>query len=77
MRNNIRPLNLFHYSTEQDEQFKVCWSLVNLRPLEKIANKSRPKDGSDIPQEIRDKILGQNLKYGTMFIENKEESKYE
>lgn len=69
---HIVPLNLFHYNTEQDEQFKICWSLANLRPLEKIANKSRPKDGSDIPQEIRDKILGQNLKYGIMSIENKE-----
>lgn len=70
---HIIPLNLFHYDTEQDEQFKTCWSLANLRPLEKIANKSRPKDGSDMSQEIRDKILGQNLKYSTMSIENKEE----
>ena len=70
---HIIPLNLFHYNTEQDEQFKICWSLANLRPLEKIANKSRPKDGSDVSQEVRDKILGQNLEYSTMSIENKEE----
>lgn len=70
---HIIPLNLFSYETEQDEQFKICWSLINLRPLEKITNKSRPKDGSDISQEVRDKILGQNLKYSIMSVENKEE----
>lgn len=60
---HIIPLNLFHYNTEQDEQFKVCWSLANLRPLEKIeiANKSRPKDGSDIFKEQVINILGLDL----------------
>lgn len=71
---HIVPLNLFHYETEQDEQFKICWSLANLRPLEKIANKSRPKDGRDIPEEVKNKILGQNFRLGRMGVENKEES---
>lgn len=70
---HIIPLNLFHYNTEQDEQFKICWSLVNLRPLEKIANKSRPKDGSDVLKEQAIQILGQELYYDIMSVENKEE----
>lgn len=70
---HIVPLNLFHYNTEQDEQFKICWSLANLRPLEKIANKSRPKDGSDISEEQKKQILGLDLFYVIMDVENKEE----
>lgn len=31
----------------------------------------------DISQEVRDRVLGQNLKYGTMSVENKEEFEYE
>lgn len=74
---HIVPLNLFSYETEQDEQFKICWSLANLRPLEKIANKSRPKDGSDILEEQKKQILGQSLYYDILGVENKEESEYE
>lgn len=68
---HIIPLNLFSYKTEQDEQFKICWSLVNLRPLEKIANKSRPKDGRDISKEQAINILGLDLYYDIMSVENK------
>ena len=56
---HIIPKNQFHYTTEQDKQFKICWSLANLRPLEKIANKSRPKDGRDIPNSIKQQIINQ------------------
>lgn len=45
---HIRPVNTFNFSSYNDEQFKQCWSLNNLRPLEKSLNRSRPKDGSDI-----------------------------
>lgn len=41
------------------QNFKVCWSLLNLRPLEWKANRQRPKDGSDISEELRQKILNQ------------------
>lgn len=68
---HIIPLNLFEYNTEQDEQFKICWSLANLRPLEKIANKSRPKDGSDISKEQAISILGLELYRDIMGVENK------
>lgn len=68
---HIIPLNLFHYETEQDKQFQICWSLANLRPLEKIANKSRPKDGSDISKEQAINILGLDLYYDMMGVENK------
>ena len=56
---HIIPKSQFQYKTEQDKQFRVCWSLANLRPLEKIANKSRPKDGRDIPNSIKQQILNQ------------------
>ena len=68
---HVIPLNLFSYETEQDEQFKICWSLANLRPLEKIANKSRPKDGRDISKEQAINILGLDLYYDIMSVENK------
>lgn len=63
---HIIPLNLFKYETEHDEQFKICWSLANLRPLEKIANKSRPKNGRDISKEQAISILGHDLYYDIM-----------
>ena len=45
---HIKPRNLFKYKTTRDKEFKECWALENLRPLERIANLSRPKNGSDI-----------------------------
>lgn len=56
---HIIPKSQFQYKTEQDIEFKICWSLLNLRPLEKIANKSRPKDGRDIPNNIKQQIFNQ------------------
>lgn len=71
---HIIPRNTFKDLTKvENRDFQICWSLLNLRPLEKSANRSRPKDGRDIPQEIKDKILGQNIIYDTMSVENKEE----
>lgn len=45
---HIIPRNKFNYNSVQDEQFKTCWSLDNLRPLLCSENRSRPKDGSDV-----------------------------
>ena len=70
---HIIPQNLFNITIAESKDFQICWSLMNLRPLEKLVNRSRPKDGRDIPQEVKDKILGQNLEYGIMSVENKEE----
>lgn len=53
---HIIPINTFNFNSYEDREFQVCWSLANLRPLEKIANRKRPKDGSDIPNNIQDKI---------------------
>lgn len=50
---HIIPVNTFNFTTYTDREFQICWSLNNLRPLEKIANKSRPKDGSDISESIK------------------------
>lgn len=54
---HIVPQNYFHYQSPNDTDFKICWSLANLRPLEYHQNRSRPKDGSDIPEELRQQIL--------------------
>ncbi len=35
---HIRPRSLFKYTSPEDMEFKKCWTLENLRPLEKIAN---------------------------------------
>ena len=35
---HIKPKTLFTYKTENDSEFKECWSLNNLQPLEKIKN---------------------------------------
>lgn len=56
---HIIPQNTFSFKTEKDKDFKICWSLMNLRPLEKIANRRRPKDGSDISEELKQQILTQ------------------
>ena len=55
----IIPQNLFHIETENDKDFQICWSLANLRPLEKSLNRQRPKDGSDIPDSVKQNILNQ------------------
>lgn len=59
---HIIPQDTFEIKSEQDEQFKICWSLYNLRPLWKKDNWSRPKDeGSDIPDEIKIDIISKAL----------------
>lgn len=35
---HIKPKSLFKYDKPEDEEFKKCWALTNLQPLEKIAN---------------------------------------
>ena len=35
---HIKPKSLFKYTTAEDPEFKKCWALENLQPLEKIAN---------------------------------------
>lgn len=71
---HIVPQNLFDIVTAKDRDFRICWSLMNLRPLEKSLNRSRPKDGSDISENLKNKILGQNIQGVTMSIENKREN---
>ena len=33
-----RPISLFHYIYPENSEFRQCWALSNLQPLEKIAN---------------------------------------
>jgi len=35
---NIKPKSLFNYISSDDLEFKQCWALKNLQPLEKIEN---------------------------------------
>ena len=56
---HIIPKNQFSFNSYDDTDFKVCWSLINLRPILKSDNRSRPKDGSDIPEELKYKIFHQ------------------
>ena len=58
---HIIPQNLFSFQTAKDHDFQICWSLMNLRPLEWHKNRSRPKDGSDISEELKQQILNQNI----------------
>lgn len=59
---HIIPQNLFNVTTADSRDFQICWSLMNLRPLKISENRSRPKNGSDIPEELKQKILGQTIK---------------
>lgn len=36
---HIKPRSLFKFSSHEDKEFKDCWSLKNLQPLEKRANR--------------------------------------
>lgn len=54
---HIIPQNLFKFESYTDREFQICWSLNNLRPLEKYLNRQRPKDGSDVSDDIRNKIM--------------------
>lgn len=45
---HIKPVNTFNITDEHCEEFRKCWALENLRPLDSFINVSRPKDGSDI-----------------------------
>lgn len=58
---HIVPQNIFNFTSHSDHDFQICWSLMNLRPLEKHKNKSRPKDGSDVSEELKYEILNQTL----------------
>lgn len=60
---HIIPQNTFNITSPEDHDFQVCWSLANLRPLTIKENRSRPKNGSDISKEIKQKILDQGEKF--------------
>ena len=35
------PKSWFKYKTAEDQEFKKCWALENLQPLEKVMNRSK------------------------------------
>lgn len=58
---HIIPQNTFSFSSIEDKDFQICWSLMNLRPLTISENRSRPKNGSDISEKLKQQILSQNI----------------
>lgn len=58
---HIVPKNLFNFQSSNDRDFQICWSLMNLRPLNWIENRERPKNGSDISEELKQQILSQEF----------------
>ena len=50
---HIIPVNTFNIKEIGDEEFRKCWALSNLRPLDSYINNKRPLDGSDIKGDIQ------------------------
>lgn len=59
---HIIPQCMLPYNDINEENFKICWSLTNLRPLWYSENLSRPKDGSDVSEELKQQIIVSALK---------------
>jgi hypothetical protein len=38
---HIKPKSLFKYETAEDAEFKKCWALENLQPLNKMENRNK------------------------------------
>ena len=38
---HIKPISLFIFNNEKDKEFKGCWALSNLQPLEKSFNRKK------------------------------------
>ena len=45
---HIQPINTFNITSIHCKDFKKCWALENLRPLDSYINVRRPKTGNDI-----------------------------
>lgn len=56
---HVIPKSMFNFKSYENKDFQICWSLMNLRPILASDNKCRPRDGSDISQEIICKIMNQ------------------
>lgn len=54
---HIIPQCTLPFDTIEDTNFKICWSLANLRPLEMSKNRQRPRNGSDVTDAMRQKIM--------------------
>lgn len=54
--------NLFDLTDRFSHDFKIFFSLKNIRPITTVKKKlRRPKDGSDVPENIKQDILGQTI----------------
>lgn len=58
---HIIPKSQFYYDSFDCKDFRICWSLMNLRPLSKYKNAQRCRDGRDIPEELKQQILNQKF----------------
>ena len=50
---HIKPRSLFKYTSPEDPEFKGCWALENLQPLEKIANLRKSNTFRSKPSYIK------------------------
>lgn len=54
---HIIPQSVLPFDSIEDLNFRICWSLDNLRPLWYTDNLNRPKDGRDVPEDIKQEIM--------------------
>ena len=47
---HIKPRSLFKYETAESPEFKKCWALDNLQPLEKMANLKKGNHFGEEPE---------------------------
>lgn len=58
---HIIPKSQFYYDNFECRDFRICWSLMNLRPLNKYENAQRCRDGRDISEDLKQQILNQKF----------------
>lgn len=54
---HIIPQSVLLFDDFNCINYQICWSLSNLRPLEVSNNRSRPRDGSDISENVKKSII--------------------
>lgn len=50
---HIRPISSFSFETYYDPDFKICWALENLQPLEAKANRLKSNKIIDYAQKLK------------------------
>jgi len=61
---HIKPRSFFKYTSSDDQEFKKCWALENLQPLEKTANFRKNNKILQNNSVTGSQLLRHNLKEG-------------